>query len=175
MGLSISGSFVGKPRLLFITALVAIVLPLTMLGGCAWMERLQIKNASGKDIAVTSAHTGRTIRIPNREAAFVPHSSGDLTVTTRDGRTWTYRNLAPRDLEGTQCATKRRYLFFGYQEGYCFRGATTAYVVLKQDGRMYAVPPNLQDTDIEKLEQPKGFPRKPVEVEATEKEGGVPR
>jgi hypothetical protein len=149
---SIPHVFCDKRQLSVVMMVVVIPMPLMMLGGCAWMERVRIRNATGKQVSVTSAHTQKTVRIPNQEAAIIPHSRGDITVVTPNGKTWVYHNVAPQDLAGTPFACKQRYFFFGYQDGYFFRGATTANLLLKDDGRLYAV-----------LEQPKGFPIKPEE------------
>jgi hypothetical protein len=154
--------------------LIVTAMFLMMLGGCGYMERFQITNATGKEVAVTSAHTGKTVRIPNQKAALVPHSLGDITVTLPDGTTWVYKNLEPGALRGTQFGTKKSYLLFGYQDGYFFRGSWTANLLLNRDARMYAVPPDVKDVDVEKLEEPKGFPVKPEEAKGAEKAAEQP-
>jgi hypothetical protein len=136
---------------------------IVMMGGCAQLTRFRIRNATGKKIAVTSAHTQKTVHIPDKKAAFVPHTLGDITVTLPDGKTWVYRNLSPLELNGTAFMVRKQYFFFGYEDGCFFRGSSTVNLLVNKDGRLYAIPPDAKDVDVEKLEEPKGFPVMPME------------
>jgi hypothetical protein len=151
--------------------LLSIVLS-TMAGGCAHMERFRITNATGSAVTVTSGHTKKTVRIPDGDSVLVPHGTGNITITMPDGKTWVYQNLAPHNLEGTPFVTKTSYLFFGYEDGYFFRGSTTANLLLDKNSRLYGVHPNAKDVDVGKLEQPKGFPIVPDVGEGKEGEKG---
>jgi hypothetical protein len=134
-----------------------------MIDGCGQLTQFSIKNATSGDVEVTSGHTQKTVRIPDQKTALVPHTSGDITVTLPDGRIWVYKNLSPLDLKGTPFMVEKHYLFFGYQDGYIFRGSWTVNLLLSKDSRLYVIPPNAKDVDVEKLKQPKGFPVKPQE------------
>lgn len=155
--------------LAFFAILVSFVIALlaTTPGGCAWMCKFRITNATGQQAAVTSGHTQRTIWLRDQDSGLVPHGSGDITVVLADGTTWVYRNLRPLDVARTAFATNRRYLLLGYEHGYLVRGSTTAGLLVKADGRMYAIPP--VGGHLQELEQPRGFPVKPAEV----KDGGA--
>jgi len=143
---------------------LALPLVLAMIAaGCAQGTQFRITNATGEEVAVTSAHTKKTISIPKQKAALVPHTSGDISVRLPDGTTWVYRNLSPLELKGTPFAVEKHYWLFGVQDGDLLRGLLTANLLLNKDGRLYAVPPDAKDVD-EKLKQPRGFPVKPEEV-----------
>ncbi len=150
----------GFAVLLFV---VMAVLPM-MIGGCGQFTQFRITNATGKEVAITSGHTHKTVRIPDQKVALVPHTSGDITVTLPDGKVWIYKNLSPLDIKSTPFMVEKHYTFFGVQDGYVFRGSWTVNLLLNKDGRLYAVPPDAKKVDVEKLEQPKGFPIKPEEV-----------
>jgi hypothetical protein len=137
-----------------IPVLVLSSLLVMMFGGCGGvLHQFQIENATGEEVAVTSGHTQKTVSIPNQKAARVPHDSGDITVTMRDGKTWLYRNLSPTDLRGTP---------FLIETSSVFGGSRTVNLLLHKNGRLYAIPPDAKETDIEKLKQPRGFPVEPA-------------
>jgi hypothetical protein len=153
------------PRLWVFVCVVSLLFlgaGLAMIGGGTHLTRFRIRNATGMEIAVTSAHTHKTVRVSGQKAALVPHTRGDITVTLPNGKTWVYKNLSPLDLKGTAFILKREYLFFGYEDGYIVRGSSTVDLLLNKDGRLYAIPPGVEDADVQKLEEPKGFPRTPV-------------
>ena len=140
-----------------------------MIGGCGQLTQFRITNATGKEVTVTSGHTGKAVRVANQKAALVPHTSGDFTVTMPDGKVWVYKNLSPLDLKGTPFMVEKHYTFFGVQDGYVFRGSWTVNLILSKNGRLYAISPDAKDVDVERLEQPKGFPVKPEEAKGAEK------
>ncbi|MFO7904644.1 MAG: hypothetical protein R6U98_18415 [Pirellulaceae bacterium] len=127
------------------------------------MIRFHITNETGKTISVTSDHTKKTVQIRNGKAAFVPHSSGNITVTLPGGKAWVYTNLSPQQLRETSFLEHESHSLFGYQDGYMFRGSSTAHLVLTKDGCFYVVASdvNLKETNVQSLEQPEGFPVKP--------------
>lgn len=126
------------------------------------MVQFRITNASGKEIAVTSRHTHKTVRILDQKAATIPHALGDIEVALPDGKTWVYRNFAPLDLQGTPFMVTKEYVFFGVKDGYAFSTSSTLNLLFNKDGHLYAVSPNPNDMDVEKMEQPEGFPLKGV-------------
>ena len=138
----------------------AIATTLTMCG-CGRLTRFHITNQSGKAISVTSGHTNKTVQIRDGKAAFVPHGSGNITVTLPGGKTWVYTNLSPQQLSGTSFLEHKSYVLFRCQDGYVFRGSSTAHLVLTKDGRLYVVTSDVRETDVETLEQPDGFPVEP--------------
>jgi hypothetical protein len=145
--------------LLFVIPLLFLSMALVMMiGGCGQLTQFRITNATGKEVAVTSGHTKKTVHILNGKTAHVPHTSGDITVTLPDGKTWVYRNLSPLDLKGTPFMAEKHYVFFGFQDGYVFRGSWTVDLLLSKDGRLYVVLPDAKSVDVEELNEPKGFP-----------------
>ena len=144
--------------------LVLVVMNLLMMPqrGCSFLfeytEQFRITNATGKEVAVTSAHTQQTTRIPNGAAALVPHGEGDITIKQGDGKTWLYKKVSPLDLEGTPYKIIRDYpVPFG-------GGTWTVNLLLDKDGRLYVVSPDAKDVEVAKLKQPEGFPVKPDET-----------
>lgn len=146
-----------------ISVLVLISVLTVIFQGCGQLTRFRITNTTGQAVAVTSNHTKKTVRIPNQKRASVPHTSGDITVNMPDGKTWVYRKLSPLDFQGTPFMIRKRYWFFGIQDGYVIRGSWTVDLILDKSGRLYAARPDAENMDVKKLKQPKGFPVKPDE------------
>ena len=144
------------PFLQVLTAIPVLVLSsllIMMFGGCTGvLHQFQIENATGEEIAVTSGHTQKTVRIPDQETVRVPHGSGNITVTMQDGKTWLYRNLSPADLSGTP---------FLVETSSVFGGSRTVNLLLQKNGHLYVILPDANKTDIERLKQPASFPIKP--------------
>jgi hypothetical protein len=138
-------------------------------GECAVLTQFRIINRTAAEVSVTSAHTKKTVQIPSQQAVFVPHSRGDITVTLPGGKTWVYKDLSPQALLGTPFLAKKQYLFFGFQDGYIFRASLTVTLLLNKDGRLYVVPPDAKDVDVDKLREPKGFPVRPEEGNSSPK------
>jgi hypothetical protein len=166
----------GKPfRFLAPTGLLVLVVAGGLLmmpeGGCSslFCVRLQfrITNATEKEIAVTSAHAQQVTRIQSQAAGIVEHGRGDITVKQKDGKTWVYKNVSRLDLEMPPYKVYKSYpIPFG-------GGTSTVNLLLAKDGQLYVVPPDAKDVDVEKLEQPKGFPLTPEEVKGAEKAAGL--
>lgn len=157
-----------RKTLLYTSVLMLLIVTGALMAtqrGCsspfAFKLQFRITNMTGKDVAVTSAHTRQTTSIPNQAAAVVPHGHGDITVRQRDGKTWVYKDVSRMSLEGTSYAIIKRYAIpFG-------GGTSTVNLVLDKDGWLHVVPPDAKDVDIGQLKQPEGFPLKPNVAEVT--------
>jgi hypothetical protein len=129
----------------------------------AWNLRFQITNRTGEEIVVTSSHTHDSVRISSKMAALVPHGTGDIVIKRPNGTTWRYRDLSPLQFDGTPYMVVREYhIPFG-------GGSKTVGLFVDKDGRMYVVLPGAKDINLEKLEQPKGFPVKPDDAKGMDK------
>ena len=163
-----SRALIGAIPVLVLSSVLAM-----MFAGCGQHAQFRITNATGQEVAVTGGYVKKTVSIPNQKAAHVVHTRGKISVKMPDGKTWVYSKLSPLDLRGTPFMVEKHYTFFGVQDGYVFRGSYTVNLLLHKNGRLYAVLPDAEDMDIEKLKQPKGFPVKPDE--AKERKNGKER
>jgi len=141
-------------------------------GGCSSLFgvtlQFRITNATGKEVAVTSAHAQQVTRIASQARGIVEHAGGDITVKQKNGKTWVYKNVSRMDLEREPYRVFRSYpIPFG-------GGTSTVNLLLAKDGRLYVVPSGAKDVDVEKLRQLKGFPLTPEEVKRAEKTAEEP-
>lgn len=129
------------------------ILSFVCMAGCSVTTQLRIKNETGQDVAIMSAHTGQTVSIRNGATKLIPHTAGNITVMQADGESWLYENLSPLQFKGTPYAIFTRNLY---------GSSIIVDLFLANDGRMYAVSANSKDFALQKARQPAGFPLIPA-------------
>jgi len=141
----------------FVVVMLALFLMFMPDQFLSWRFGFRITNWTGEEIVINDIH------IPNKKAAFVVHHEGDLVVKRSSGGTWRYRDMSRGQFEGTPYEMIRHYpVPFG-------GGWGSVNLILNKDGRMYVVLPGATDVDINKLEQPKGFPMMPDDAKGMDK------
>ena len=143
--------------------LVAVpILVVAYLAVGAWLDwplslrdQIRISNFSGKPIVVTSHHTGESTPVGAGDSAVVPHSTGSILITQQGGATWTYEDLNTMSFRGAPFAEIREYPF-------PFGACLEVDLVLREDGRVFAVVPDGDNADLSRPAQPSGFSLSPI-------------
>jgi hypothetical protein len=98
---------------------------------------------------VKSSHTGQEINVPPGKFRKLPHSTGDLIVTTQTNGQFKFSWVEQFDLDDHYLV--KRESIFG-------PGYVTLNVMLETNMQLYVVMPGEKTVD-EKVQQPNGYPK----------------
>lgn len=127
----------GSVALLFVTA------------GCYTTLNVNCGNGTAGNIRVKSAYTGQEIEIPPNRFKKLPHSSGDLVVTTQNSDKFKFPDVAPFQV-ADKYLSKRSNIFGP--------GSVTLTLRLETNMQLYVLMPGKLTVD-QNVEQPKGYPK----------------
>ncbi|MGI6494684.1 MAG: hypothetical protein ACOX5G_01090 [Kiritimatiellia bacterium] len=132
--------------------LLALVMCYTM--GCALHTSVLLRNESGQRVRVYSAHTGQTHMIKNKSREDIPHTCGEISITTDTGTIWNYADVSFFSLDQT------KHLQHG-RKG-LFMPKVTLRLLLEKDGSLHFLPPDATQGAKHLVPQPPGFPLRPT-------------
>ncbi len=127
---------------------VIAILCVTVLTGCMIPSSLVVKNRTNGPIVLKTYHTGKSYTVENDKSLEMPHSRGDLDISTTNGQKWHYTNVV---VAGTQGVVKRHKMIFIT----CLK----LYVLVSPDGTLHVLPGGKRNNYTE--EQPPGYPMRP--------------
>ena len=116
---------------------------------------VNVGNATNGKIRVKSAYTGREIEIAPAHFKKLPHTSGDLLVTTESNAKLKFPNVAPAEVGRN---------FWGGGDNIVGADSIVLNVLLQTNMHLYALLPGKKTVD-ENVEQPKGYPKVGVKIE----------
>jgi hypothetical protein len=139
-----------------------------LLDGCCVAIEVRLKNDSGHDVRVYSAHTEKTRVVRAGATEDLPHGSGALTITSSDGAVWNYADV--QLVEGVCPDWCARYSFW---RTLCGGGGLAWTLSLDRDGALFVVPPDGSKRTNARALQPRGFPLRPTPADVP-MDGGRP-
>jgi len=131
------------------SALAGCLAVLFVTSGCYTTLTINCGNGTPEKIRVKSDYTGQEIEVPPNRFKKLPHSSGDIEVTTRSNGKFKFADVAPFHVED-KYLLKRKSVFGP--------GSVTLNVMLETNMQLYVVMPGRKAVD-QSEDQPKGFPK----------------
>jgi len=120
--------------------------------GCYTKLAVNFGNRTPSKVFVKSTKTGEEVEIASDRFKELPHSVGDLIVTTSSKEKFRFEDVSPMDVD--QKYVSKRTSIFG-------PGYVTLNVSLETNMHLYVLIPGNHTVDA-KVEQPKGY-RKPAQ------------
>lgn len=124
-----------------------------LVSACCLHTSLLLRNESGQKISVYSSHTKQTHVINDHSTGDIPHTMGELSITSSTGIVWTYQEVSVPSLD------QAKYLKHG-RKG-LFAPSVTLKLLLQRDGALYYLPPDASQETNYLILQPSGFPLYP--------------
>jgi len=110
---------------------------------------LRCGNGTASKLQIQSSQTGREIEVAPNRFKTLPHSSGDLVVTTRTGARFKFTSVTPFDVDSKYLSISRS--IFG-------PNSVTLSLRIETNMDLYVLPPG-KSTAADNAEQPKGYPK----------------
>jgi hypothetical protein len=122
---------------------------LLMTSGCYTTVTVNFGNGTSAKVRVQSSQTGQEIEVAPDKLKKLPHSSGDLIVTTEANEKFKFQEVAPFGVD-------RKYHTIGHN---IFGPNSVALNVrLETNMQVYVVMPGKKTVD-RNVAQPKGYPK----------------
>ena len=135
--------------------LVAAFLPLVFLNaGCYTSVAVNFGNGTAKNIRVQSSQSGEAVEVAPKKFKKVPHSHGDLIVTTWPQQKFKFERVAPFDVDRKYQTIRRSLLG---------PNSVSINVWLGTNMQLYVLMPGT-DASQNRSEQPSGYPRASQEI-----------
>ena len=129
---------------------MVVCLPLLVItSGCYTTIAVNFGNGTPAKLRVQSSQTGQEIEIAPNKFKKLPHSSGDLIVTTQTNEKFKFQQVAPFDVD-------RKYHTIG--RSIFGPNSVTLNLRLETNMQVYVVIPSKKSVD-ESVAQPKGYPK----------------
>jgi hypothetical protein len=122
-----------------------------LLTGCYTKLAVNFGNGTGERIRVKSAYTGEEVQIAPKKSKKIPHSSGNLIVTTSTSEKFTFPNVSLLGHDMDDSYLDKRVSIFG-------PGYMTLNVVLETNMELYVLPPGKKGLTPD-VKQPIGYPK----------------
>lgn len=132
-----------------ILAILTCLPLLLMTIGCCTTVAVNFGNGTPTKVRVQSSETGQEIAVAAGRFKKMPHSSGDLVVTTEAGGKLKFQRVAPFDVD-------RKYHTIGHS--IFGPNSVTLNVRLETNFQLYVVLPGHKSVEAN-MEQPKGYPK----------------
>ena len=137
-----------------ITLIASLGASLLVMTGCRTNMAVNFGNGTAGKVRVQSSQTGQEIEVAPDHFKKLPHSSGDLVVTSEGDRKVRFTNVAPFDID-------RNYLSIG--RSIFGPNSVTLNVKLETNMALYVVMPGKKAVD-PTVEQPSGYPNAGTKV-----------
>jgi len=121
------------------------------LTGCYTKLSVNLGNGTGEKIQVKSAYTGEVVQIAPAKFKKIPHSSGDLIVTTTNSESFGFPNVSLLAHDIDDSYLDKRVSIFG-------PGYMTLSVVLETNMELYVLAPGRKGL-VPDAKQPGGYPK----------------
>jgi len=117
--------------------------------GCYTTVSVSLRNRTPTAIRVWSSESNREVEVAPEKFKKLPHSSGDLIVSTKNDGTLRFVQIAPFNVDRKYHTIKNTILG---------PNSVTLNLTLETNMQIYVVMPDRKSVD-EKVEQPAGYPK----------------